>query len=215
MPLWTVLQNRGGIIIKNKLILVIFLCVVFWLTIYAFQGEAYGEIQSKIDSNIIKINQCEDIKTQLHITAETIRKQEWYDTAFVDSLSAKWIAQNDYQNSLRKENVRLQAEIDKTKASKVFLGNFKITHYCNCSKCCGRWAWGATASDTMPKEGRTIAVDPKIIPLGSKVEINGIEYIAEDTGGAIKGNKIDIYIDSHSRALQLGVLYDVPVYLVK
>ena len=58
-----------------------------------------------------------------------------------------------------------------------------------------------TASGTRVTEGRTIAVDPKVIPLGSKVKItvpnmpqyNGV-YIAEDTGGAIKGNIIDIYI---------------------
>lgn len=84
---------------------------------------------------------------------------------------------------------------------------FRLTAYCNCSKCCGKWAGGATASGTMPKAGRTIAVDTSVIPFGTKVVINGHTYTAEDTGSAIKGNRIDIYFDSHSEALQFGVQY--------
>lgn len=87
------------------------------------------------------------------------------------------------------------------------LGTFKLTAYCNCSKCCGKWAGGATASGTMPKAGRTIAVDARMIPFGTKVKINGHTYTAEDTGSAIKGNRIDIFFNSHSEALKFGVKY--------
>lgn len=52
--------------------------------------------------------------------------------------------------------------------------------------------------------GRTIAVDPRVIPLGSKVRMNGKEYVAEDTGGAIKGRRIDLFADSHSEAMKFG-----------
>lgn len=94
------------------------------------------------------------------------------------------------------------------------VGNFKITAYCTCSKCCGRnAAHGLTKSGTRPVAGRTISVDPKIIPLGSKVQINGHDYIAEDTGSAIKGNIIDMYFDTHQQALQFGVHYaDIYIY---
>ena len=94
-----------------------------------------------------------------------------------------------------------------------YLGRFRLTAYCNCSKCCGKWAGGPTKSGTMPKQNRTIAVDPKVIPLGSKVIINGITYIAEDTGSAIKNKKIDVYFDSHKEALKFGVQY-AKVYVV-
>ena len=87
------------------------------------------------------------------------------------------------------------------------LGQFRISAYCNCSKCCGKWAGGPTASGTTPTASRTIAVDPKVIPLGSKVIIDGHTYVAEDTGGAIKGNRIDMYFSSHSEALSWGVKY--------
>lgn len=93
-----------------------------------------------------------------------------------------------------------------------YLGKFSATAYCNCSKCCGKWAGGPTASGAMPQAGRTIAVDPKVIPLGTKVIINGKTYTAEDTGSAIKGNRIDIYHSSHSSALQWG-RRTVDVYL--
>ena len=96
---------------------------------------------------------------------------------------------------------------------KVPLGRFKITHYCPCYICTGGWG-NNTASGTRPTAGRTIAVDRKVIPLGSKVEINGHVYIAEDTGGAIRGNKIDIFVNDHATALAYGVYY-TDVYLIK
>ena len=70
---------------------------------------------------------------------------------------------------------------------------------------------GITYTETEVKEGRTIAVDPKVIPLGSTVYVksknsNLIDgfYIAEDIGGAINGNRIDIYMDSLSAAFIFG-----------
>lgn len=89
----------------------------------------------------------------------------------------------------------------------------KTTAYCNCRSCCGSWAGGPTASGKMPKEGRTIAVDKNVIPLGTKVEIDGKIYIAEDTGGSVKGNWIDIYFEKHSDTNKYGVQYKtVKVY---
>ena len=82
---------------------------------------------------------------------------------------------------------------------------FEATAYCACSKCCGKWADRITASGTKVTTKRTIAVDSNLIPLGSKVEIEGLgTYIAEDTGSAIKGKIIDIYFDTHEEALKFG-----------
>lgn len=86
------------------------------------------------------------------------------------------------------------------------LGEFKITYYCPCTRCCGK-SDGITATGTIATEGRTIAVDPSIIPYGSTLVIDGKTYVAEDCGGAIKSNKIDIYVDDHQKALELGVDY--------
>ena len=85
------------------------------------------------------------------------------------------------------------------------MGDFELTAYCSCDKCCGKWSDGCTATGTNPVQGRTIAVDEDVIPYGSEVIINGHTYIAEDCGGSIVGQKIDIYFDSHEEAERFGV----------
>lgn len=95
---------------------------------------------------------------------------------------------------------------------KQSLGSFRISHYCPCYYCCGIWSGGNTSSGTKPTPGRTIAVDPSVIPLGTRVIINGQIYVAEDTGSSIKGKKIDIFVADHSTALSYGVYY-AEVYL--
>lgn len=101
----------------------------------------------------------------------------------------------------------------KSEPTNESLGIFKVTAYCSCAECCGK-SDGITKSGVKTQEGRTIAVDPDVIPLGSVVEIDGVEYIAEDIGGAIKGDRIDIYFDNHDRALDYGVQYR-EVYMVE
>ena len=86
----------------------------------------------------------------------------------------------------------------------VSLGEFEITHYCTCPKCCGKWSDGITASGTVATENRTIATDPNVIPTGTEVLIDGQVFIAEDTGSAITGNRIDIFVASHDEAINRG-----------
>ena len=82
---------------------------------------------------------------------------------------------------------------------------YKITAYCPCSKCCGK-STGITASGTRATAGRTVAASSKFA-FGTKLNINGHIYTVEDRGGAISGNKIDIFVNSHSEALAWGVRY--------
>lgn len=95
----------------------------------------------------------------------------------------------------------------------ISLGEYKLTAYCPCMSCCGKTD-GITASGVKAVEGVTIAADPKVLPLGTKILINEHEYTVQDTGGAIKGNKIDVYFDSHQDALEFGVQYK-EIYIVK
>lgn len=83
---------------------------------------------------------------------------------------------------------------------------FTATAYCSCKKCCGPNAQGITASGHKLKKGdKVIAVDKKVIPFRSTVEIKGLGvYQALDTGSAIKGNIIDIWMESHQTALNWG-----------
>lgn len=92
---------------------------------------------------------------------------------------------------------------------------FTVTAYCACKKCCGYWATVRpldkngnpivyTATGAIATEGRTIAVDPNVIPYGTRVMIDGNVYVAEDCGGGIKGNVIDIYFADHEEAVKWG-----------
>ena len=84
-----------------------------------------------------------------------------------------------------------------------YLGNFKLTAYCNCAVCCGRWAGGPTASGKMPEQGRTIATG--VLPFGTKLNIGGKIYTVEDRGTPY--GHIDIYMKNHADAQAFGVRY--------
>ena len=89
-------------------------------------------------------------------------------------------------------------------------GKYKVTAYCACIKCCGKTN-GITASGTKATANRTVAA-PSSFAFGTKIVMNGQTYVVEDRGGAIQGNRIDLYMNSHSEALAWGVRYlDVEV----
>ena len=89
------------------------------------------------------------------------------------------------------------------------------TAYCPCSKCCGSYSNGYTASGMKAGYG-VAAVDTRVIPLGTKLYVEGYGYcIAADTGGAIKGNRIDLCYGTHSAALSSGFGHkNVKVYII-
>lgn len=111
--------------------------------------------------------------------------------------------------------VDFSCEKVKTESSQ-FLGVFTLTAYCSCEKCCGEWAHNRPVDD-MGNEivvgasgyrlvsNVSVAVDPAVIPYGTVLEIDGKTYIAHDCGGAIKGNRIDVYFADHKEALNFGV----------
>lgn len=93
-----------------------------------------------------------------------------------------------------------------TKQKWKSLGFYKCTTYCSCDDCSEGYG-NMTSTGVRAKEGRTVAVDPKIIPYGSHLLIKGHEYIAEDCGGMIKGEHIDIYYENHNKAEKIGTRY--------
>ena len=115
-------------------------------------------------------------------------------------------------------------EPEKQEPELISLGRFKLTAYCGCRKCCGKYA------DNRPVDengevivtgsigvrlyaGVSIAVDPRVISYHTHVLINGHTYTAHDTGGSIKGNRIDVYFDDHDEAWDFGTQYaEVFVY---
>lgn len=103
-------------------------------------------------------------------------------------------------------------EYDMSTSCQEYLGEFTITHYDACNRCCGK-SDGITKSGAKVCEGVTVAVDPSVIPLGTYIYIEGVGYrVAQDTGSAIKGNRIDVYVSSHSTAWELGKLDNIKVW---
>ena len=114
------------------------------------------------------------------------------------------------------EPVYCDEEVICTEEEVESLGIFKLTAYCSCGKCCGEWGenrpvdengeeivFGASGERLI--EGVSVAVDPSVIPYGSVLEIDGCKYKAQDCGGAIKDNRIDVYFDDHQSAVEFGV----------
>ena len=86
------------------------------------------------------------------------------------------------------------------KETKQLLGKFNITFYDLSVESCGKTAndpaYGVTYSGKTAKQGVTVAVDPKQIPLGTSLYIEGLGHrIAQDIGGGIKGNRIDVFVN--------------------
>lgn len=98
-----------------------------------------------------------------------------------------------------------------------YVGEFVLTGYCPCAKCCGAYSNPAnptTASGTTAVAGRTIAADTSRFPFGTRLVINGQVYTVEDVGSAIRGNHIDIFFNTHEEALAFGKQYG-SVYLAQ
>lgn len=112
---------------------------------------------------------------------------------------------NNINEELKNANATI-ADLKSDEYKLVYIGNYKLTHYCTEKRAhiCGTGS-GLTATGTKVTAGRSIAVDPSVIPYGSKVYIEGYGWrTAEDCGGGVDGKHIDIAVDSHSKALSMG-----------
>lgn len=91
-------------------------------------------------------------------------------------------------------------------------GQCTITHYDDCPQCCGQWSGGNTASGVPPTVNHTVACNG--LPFGTRLMINGQEYIVEDRGDSRMGDFwIDIFVGSHDEALARG-MYSADVYII-
>lgn len=173
------------------------LCVVNLLINVTAIGGCIYETKQQPKITIHKFNET---KQQISETKQQGKEQ----------LSAQ---KEPLQNNINTIETETNKEVDTQANEPVSLGEFKLTAYCSCAKCCGKWAYnrpngivyGAIGEEL--KEGYSIAVDPEVIPYGTEVIINGKTYKAQDCGGAIKGNRIDVYFEDHNDALEFGIQY--------
>lgn len=134
---------------------------------------------------------------------DTLQTQKSYNTKMMElilTISENQVKIEELEEEIKKAEKRQHELENKVKKMSADgwkkAGDFYLTAYCDCAACQEQWV-GTTATGEKPTPGDTIAVDPEVIPLGSKVKIDGRVYTAEDTGGAIKGNRIDVLLGSH------------------
>lgn len=102
------------------------------------------------------------------------------------------------------KTVTSRSDVDRTTAKQTGEWiTFNVSFYCPCAKCCGKTN-GITASGAKAQAGVTIAA-PSNYAFGTQIYLEGMgTYTVQDRGGAIQGNKIDVFVNSHQEALNLG-----------
>lgn len=181
-------------------ILIVGICAILGVGIYFSTKCFYNKIEdghqhtNACQHKVVKVEPEQEIEeTKEEVIAETT-PQKAPTITVKEHVKVEQPRQETTTSSniIEKDGYKLQS-----------LGVYKLTAYCSCAKCCGKTD-GITASGTHVTAGRTIAA-PKTFAFGTKIMINGHVYTVEDRGGAIQGNRIDIYFDTHEEALKFGV----------
>lgn len=167
-------------------------------------------VQTKLKFALCIVN----ILINVTVIGGCIYEKQQYKATIHTSNETKHEIKQQIENNPKEVEIETDKEVDTQAIKPVSLGEFKLTGYCSCEKCCGIWAnnrpngvvYGAIGEEL--KENYSIAVDPVVIPYRTEVVINGHVYKAQDCGGAIKGNRIDIYFEDHDEALEFGVQYE-------
>lgn len=161
-----------------------------------------------IQKNIVQTNQIIELEKQ---------NEEQF---FTDSVLQQMIEDNEAEiDELREELEIIYYEIYSEDAQMAFIGEFECTAYTAGFESTGKnpgdkW-YGITSSGNEVKENYTIASDTTVLPYGTKVRIEGFPYVYEvqDTGSAIKGHKIDIYMPELEDAQSFG-RKDLKIWIV-
>lgn len=89
--------------------------------------------------------------------------------------------------------------------SMMFMQPMEVTAYCGCESCCGEFADGITASSYRIRPGDKLIAAPRSFQFGTRIYIPGYGLASvEDRGGAIQGNRLDVYFSTHEEALKWG-----------
>ena len=201
--------------------------VLLLLIVVVFSGlSQYGQVNDLKESNRELIDTISRLTVEMESMQENLETSQ--SNAIVLQEEIKQLQDTNLELSdeckrLKEEikEVKRQKEKSVTRGSKLggnkgkLIGSFKSTAYCPCSICNGKWTGLPTKLGTDYSSSRTIAVDPEVIPLGTKVYVEGFGVkVAEDTGSAIKKNIIDIYYDTHQEAKKHGAK-QVNIYTVE
>lgn len=160
------------------------------------------------ESNIIK---ALPRGTKVEITSTD--NSEWYAIKYDDIegyMYSEWL---DEEKPIISTPVLVSGKETAQSKGRLY-GTCSISHYCNCSTCSDSYG-NKTASGVIPSVNRTVAMG-RNIPFGTKIRIGNdpTVYTVEDRGGAIGRSDVDVFVGSHSEAMNKG-RYSAPVYIVE
>lgn len=170
-------------------------------------------VQNDLNNKNVMI---QDIQTVLDKTANDLKIETENSSMLNEKLNTLIEEMKAVKNELGIANTTI-TDLKSEEYELLYFGDFKITHYCSerYEHVCG-YGHGLTATGTTVTPGRTIAVDPKVIPYGTEVYIEGYGWrVAEDCGGSVKGNHIDVAVNLHSEATDMGMQHGGVWILVK
>lgn len=199
---------------KNKIkFIIIIILIVILLAVCVYDNNTQKTLNETINQMQTIQDELDACKTTLSATQEELKLEKEKlqaeiekCTGLSEELNGVNESLNTTKNDLEIANTTI-ADLKDEGYKLVYLGDFKITHYCKelYAHICGTGN-DLTATGTKVTVGRTIAVDPKVIPYGTKVYIEGYGFrIAEDCGSAVKTNHIDVAVNTHSEAMSMGV----------
>lgn len=229
------MEEQDSILLQKKMILFLSIIIVTLLFALTFKTSLkMKKVATAIETynkNFITVERPEEYEYVLSEQVAYMASREVSeeaDTNVTDSKIEQNVSTEDIEDEKKEETKEIEKEVKAVSYRELAENNppeeYKqvieatATAYCLCQKCCGKSpsspGYGVTASGLkiIPGTGmKVIAVDPKVIPLGSKVYVQGLngawDYgyaVAGDTGGAIKSMKIDLYMDSHEETLSWG-----------
>ena len=195
---------------KSLKIMIAFVIIFATLIIYlGFRNDQTAKEFNVLQNNMkFTLEQYEILQHDFAIAEETIKIQSEKYAALNDELNA-------VTNALEVANTTLN-DLKSDEYELVYLGDYKITYYCDerySHQCGGN---GITASGTPTAVGVSAAADWSILPKGSTVYINGVGWREiQDVGGSVKGKHIDVLVETHDEAMDNGVDYEGVWLLVK
>ena len=190
---------------KRKTVFITFICFIILAFLIFLSGFLNFQTESEEQSEELNIETSlfvQESQKEVKILSQHLEGDD------ISATERCYLTEDEIETA---ENEMIEAAL---LARSHKIENVTVTHYCICEKCCGKSpdepGYGITASGRYATPGVSIAVDTNIIPLGSTVMAdfgNGelVYYRADDTGSLIKGNKIDVCMDSHESALNAGV----------
>lgn len=154
-----------------------------------------------------------DMQKELKSTQETVCQYQEVCGILEAQLQYEYEVNENLELDLA-ESIATVANLKSEEYEIIYMGEFKITYYCDelGNHVCG--GNGITASGEQTIVGITAAADWSILPQGSKVYIESVGFREiQDVGGGVSGNHIDVLVETHRDAIDLGT-HDESVWLL-